>query len=302
MAVTPKISIITAAYNIEDYVEATLESVIGQKRADTEYIFIDGASSDATLKIAQRFSGDIDHLLSEPDSGQYHAINKGAALASGEVMGWLNADDILMPWALSTVAEVFEAFPEVDWITGLPSFINEAGQLTGTQSNLAAYPRKFIQNGWYSKHLGSYLQQESMFWRRSLWERAGGLDTRYTLAADFDLWTRFAEHATLVPVNTPLAAFRRREGQRSGAVAAYEAEVAQICQTKKPAPRLWRWLSRRGLVPRALARLAVTRTGNAISYDTARGKWVKTRRRRSISRLTLSALLEEHRKARQANG
>lgn len=299
MKPAPDISIITAAYNIEGYVEATLKSVIGQKTAGVEYIFIDGASTDSTLEIAQRYAGSIDHLVSEPDQGQYHAIQKGAALASGQIMGWINADDTLMPWALSTVAEIFKTFPEVDWITGLPSFLNEAGQLTGTQSKLPAYPRHFIRNGWYSKHLGAYLQQESMFWRRSLWERVGGLNTSYSLAADFDLWTRFAAHAELVPVNTPLAAFRRRAGQRSGAAAEYEAEVAQICQGKPTPPKLWHWLANRGQAPRALARLLITRKGEAISHDTSLGQWVKSRRRRSISRLSLGALYDEHLKARQ---
>ena len=299
MAVSPQISIITAAYNIEDFVEATLASVAGQKRASTEYIFIDGASTDSTLRIAQRYADSIDHLVSEPDQGQYHAITKGAARANGEIMGWINADDILMPWALSTVKEIFDTFPEVDWITGLPSFLNESGQLTSSQSKLPSYPRAFIRNGWYSKNLGAYLQQESMFWRRSLWEQVGGLDTRYSLAADFDLWTRFANHAELVPVNTPLAAFRRRQGQRSGASDRYEAEVREICQSKKPAPKLWSWLANRGQAPRALARLLISRSGEAISYDTARGQWVKTRRRRSISRVSFGTLVEEHLKARQ---
>ncbi len=296
-ATPPKISIITAAYNIESYVGATLDSVLSQAYPALDYIFIDGASNDATLDIARQRRSGLAHLVSEPDAGQYHAIQKGAALATGEIMGWINADDILMPWALATVAEIFSAFPEVDWITGLPGFLNEAGQLTGTQSKLAAYPQEFIKNGWYSRDLGAYLQQESMFWRRSLWARVGGLDLGYSLAADFDLWTRFAAHAKLVAVNAPLAAFRRRRGQRSGAVDDYAAEVAQICAGKPRAGALWRMAAAKGQVPRALARLLISRQAEAISYNAAKGGWVKTRGRRSISRLSLSALIEEHRKA-----
>ncbi|MCF6272417.1 MAG: glycosyltransferase [Rhodobacteraceae bacterium] len=296
MAAPLKISIITAAYNIEDYVKATLTSVLGQGYPALEYIFIDGASSDATLDIARRHAG-IAKLVSEPDNGQYHAIQKGAALATGEVMGWINADDILLPGALSTVADIFATFPEINWITGLPGFLNEAGQITTTQRNLPSYPRRYLQNGWYSAHLGAYLQQESMFWRRSLWDSVGGLDTRYSLAADFDLWTRFAQETALVPVHTSLAAFRRRQGQRSSAQAQYEAEVAKICANKPAPPRLWRWMAAQGKTPRALCRLLIHHQGEAISYLPALG-WVKTRARRPISRLSFGDLLEERRKER----
>jgi len=290
----PKISIITVAYNMERFIEQTIRSVVDQKTPNVEYVLIDGASSDTTLLIAGKYASSIDTLISEPDDGQYQAIAKGFAHSSGEVMGWINADDILMPWTFSVVAQIFEQFPEVDWITGSPAFLNEAGQLGRIQWNLPTYPRSFIANGWYQKHLGAYLQQESMFWRRSLWDRAGGLDTRYSLAADFDLWTRFANHANLTPVDIPLAAFRERADARSSAGAVkYEAEVAAICAVKPRPPAVWRFMASLGLGPRAIARLLIRRPGEAIIYDRSQRVWKKVRRSRSISRLTPSMLFDE---------
>lgn len=290
----PKISIVTVAYNMERFIEQTIRSVVDQKTSDVEYVLVDGASSDATLAIAKCYQTSIDTLISEPDDGQYQAIAKGFAHSSGEVMGWINADDILMPWTFSVVARIFDQFPEVDWITGSPAFLNEAGQLGRIHWHLPAYPRSFIANGWYQKHLGAYLQQESMFWRRSLWDRVGGLDLRYSLAADFDLWTRFAMHADLIPVDVPLAAFRERTDARSSAGAAkYEAEVAEICAMKPKPPALWSYVAALGLGPRAVARLMTRRRGAGIIYDRNRRAWVKVERSRSISRLTPSMLLDE---------
>lgn len=280
---------------MEPFVAETLKSVVAQKSPHDEYIFIDGASDDRTLEIAQGYEAGIDRLISEPDEGQYDAIAKGMALATGDIMGWINADDILMPSALATVREIFESFPEVDWITGAPSFLNHAGTLVRIQGKLPAYVRRYIANGWHQKTLGAYLQQESMFWRRSLWERAGGLNLDLKLAADFDLWTRFAQHSDLVPVDIPLAAFRERPGQQRSSIqeTAYLEEVAAVCASKPPAPRLWHLIGESGLVLRNAARLLISAKGPAICYDRQAQCWVKITRRRSISRTSLSMLWDE---------
>jgi hypothetical protein len=299
----PKISIVTVAYNMERFIEQTIRSVTDYKTPEIEYILVDGLSDDATLSIAKQYSDYIDILISEPDDGQYQAIAKGFSRSSGEIMGWINADDILMPWTFSVVAQIFDQFPEVDWITGLPSFLNEAGMLGRVQWDLPAYPRNFIANGWYQRYLAGYLQQESMFWRRSLWDRVGGLETRHSLAADFDLWTRFASHADLIPVDVPLAAFRERPDARSAAGAAkYEAEVAAICAAKPRAPALWRLVAALGLGPRAAARLLIQRSGAAIIYDRNQQAWTKVCRSRSISRQSLSMLIDEWRMRRANQG
>ncbi len=289
------ISVVTAAHNMEAFAAETIRSVIAQKGPADEYIFVDGASTDATAAIARGFHEGIDILISEPDEGQYHAIAKGLGRARGDILCWINADDILMPWTFAVVREIFARFPEIDWITGAPAYLSETGQLTRIQGKLPAYPRRFIANGWYRRELGGYLQQESMFWRRSLWERAGGLDLRWRLAADFELWTRFAEHADLVPLDIPLAAFRERPGvQRSSAgAAAYEAEVEAICKAKPAPPRLWRWLARRGVVGRCLCRGLITAPGVALVHDREGGGWRRLSRRRSLARVGWGRLADD---------
>lgn len=289
------ISVVTAAYNMEDTVGETLRSVVSQKRANDQYIFIDGASKDKTFDIARSFSNDIDVMVSEPDQGQYHAIQKGFYHATGDIHAWINADDILMPWTFSVVREIFTRFPKVNWITGNPAFINTTSQLTRIHSKIPSYPRRFIANGWFQKHLGAYLQQESMFWRKDLWDDVGGLDTSYTLAADFDLWTRFAQHTDLIPIDIPLAAFRERPGQQRSSIAEheYEAEIARICTNKPKPPRLWTFVADRGLVARNAARMIITAPSSAIAYDRRNRMWKMTTRRRSLAKSPFAVLLEE---------
>ena len=166
------ISVVTACRNCDNYVENTIHSVIGQQYQNLQYIVVDGASTDSTLEIVNRYRKNIDTIISEPDDGQYHGIQKGMELAHGEIMAWLNADDIYYPWTFSVVQSVFEKYPEVEWLTGVPSYINDAGQCIRVAGNPgSAYPRRYIRNGWFRSSLAGYLQQESMFWRRSLWEK-----------------------------------------------------------------------------------------------------------------------------------
>ena len=296
-----KISVVTAAFNMESLVGETIKSVLDQKLDGDQYVFVDGASSDRTAEVARGFGAGIDVMISEPDEGQYHAIKKGFSYATGDILAWINADDILMPWTFSVVREIFSRFPQVDWITGSTGFLSDTSQLIRVQSKLSAYPRRFIANGWFDKFHGGYLQQESMFWRRSLWDKVGGLDTGFSLAADFDLWTRFAEHADLVPVDVPLAAFRERPGlQRSSSAGdRYEAEVAEIRTSKPPPPAVWSWAANKGLAARNVARLLIGAKHPAIAYDRRDRVWKLTTRRRSLSRVSISAMRDEYAMSRQ---
>ncbi len=288
------ISVVTAVRNMEATVGATVNSVVNQKRNNDQYIFIDGASTDKTLEIARSFKDKIDYFISEPDAGQYHAIAKGFAQASGDVFAWINADDILMPWTFSVVSEIFERFPQVDWITGTPSFLSENGQLTRVEFKPGAYPRRFIANGWFRSNLGGFLQQESMFWRRSLWEKVGGLNLSLSLAADFDLWMRFAQHADLVPVDVPLGAFRLQPGRQRSSVheLKYLSEVAMLCYEKEAPNRLWRILSEKGSTAASIARLLISEKHPIITFDSPARRWEMVSRRRSIARLSLDQILD----------
>jgi len=301
----PSISVVTACFNIGQYIDRTIKSVVGQEYPNLEYIIIDGGSTDNTVNIVQKYINNIDVFVSEPDDGPYHATQKGFDMSHGEIMAWINADDIYYPWTLSVVGEIFENFPDVDWITGLPTLLNDAGQCIRVSNTLSASPREYIRNGWFRPSLTSYLQQESMFWRRSLWEKVGGFDLNLKYAADFKLWTEFAKHADLVGVSVPLAAFRVRPGQQrsSSRKNVYDEEVRRVCRYLKRPPLAWHTIAKRGLRLRFLCSLSIWKKCRIIAYSTEKRKWVLRTLRRPLSRLSLSGLLLENtiRKARKEN-
>jgi hypothetical protein len=138
----------------------------------------------------------------------YDALMKGFSRATGEILGWINSDDLLMPWCLSCVGTYFNSVPNCQWLTGMPSLFNSAGQMVWVAQVAPRYRRGWIRRGWYSGRGMGPIQQESTFFRRSLFEQVGGLDRTLRLAGDFDLWRRFAAHAELHQVGTVLAGFR----------------------------------------------------------------------------------------------
>ncbi|WP_198805235.1 glycosyltransferase family 2 protein [Leptolyngbya sp. BL0902] len=234
MANPLKISIVTPSFNQATFLEATLHSVLGQGYPNLEYRVIDGGSSDSSQEILERYSNQLSSWCSEPDQGQYDAINKGFHPSSGDIMAWINSDDMYTPWAFQIVNEIFTTLPDVEWLTTLCPIVWNAAGSPIYCAQRGGYTRQGFFKGenvpdsaWYS--LGA-IQQESVFWRRSLWEKAGAnLDTRYPLAADFELWARFFQHADLYTVSVPLGGFRTHGNQRSVAQAAqYQAEVNAI--------------------------------------------------------------------------
>lgn len=198
----PLISIVTPSLNQGDFIEATLRSVITQRYPRLEYVVIDGGSTDGSVEIIRRYAGDLACWVSEPDSGHAHALNKGFARTTGEIMAWLNSSDAYYPWTFETVAQVFSHLPEVEWIMGVPTLFGARG---GPKTVGPGYFNVYdVLAGHYS-----WIQQESVFWRRSLWERAGGrLDQSLRCAADFDLWLRFLRLTPLYHVETILGGFR----------------------------------------------------------------------------------------------
>ncbi|MFC1495461.1 glycosyltransferase family 2 protein [Thermodesulfobacteriota bacterium] len=218
-----KISIITPSYNQNQFIEETILSVINQNYGNIEYIIIDGNSTDKSQDTIRRYENKLAYWISEPDKGQYDAINKGFSHSTGDIMTWINADDMYTPWAFSIVSEIFSTFPEIEWITTLyqihwdkRSRPVKCFQINGG----GGYSRKGFYRGENLPGTGRYshgwIQQESTFWRRSLWERAGGyLDTSYKLAADFELWARFFKFTELYSIGSPLGGFRVHENQKT---------------------------------------------------------------------------------------
>ncbi len=209
MTELPKISIVTPSLNQAGFLEETIRSVLDQEYPDLEYVVVDGGSTDGSAEIVRKYGDRLHSWVSEKDGGHADALNKGFARTSGEIMAWINGDDKYMPWTFRVVAEIFTQFPQVNWITGFPAFWNDRGVLTSAER---------IQKNIYDFLFGNYdwIQQESVFWRRSLWEKTGGfIDREYRFMVDGELWCRFFLHDDLVSLDCILGGYRVHPGNRA---------------------------------------------------------------------------------------
>lgn len=212
----PKISIVTTNYNGAAYLEQAIRSVLDQGYQNLEYIVIDGGSTDGSQAVIEKYEKHLAYWESEKDRGFAHAYNKGFAKATGEILAYLNSDDMYCPWALEMVGRSFSDIPEMQWLTTLYP-MNHSPEVGFIGLDPAQpYNRELYYASFYGRNL-QWIQQESTFWRRSLWEEAGGyLDESLNLAIDSELWARFFESAELYAIATPLGGFRVRPDSKSG--------------------------------------------------------------------------------------
>jgi len=282
---------VTAVYNGAKYLDATIRSVLGQGYPNLEYIIVDGGSTDGTLDVIRRHEKQISSWASGPDKGVYDAINKGFESATGDIFGWLNASDLLHTNGLFVVGSVFAAFPEAQWITGRPSDLSPEG-LTVNVRRIPRWSRFRVLAG-----ANRYIQQESTFWRRSLWERAGGgLQLSCKVAADFDLWIRFFRLAQLYSVDALIGGYRAHaDALSSSDYARYNGASDEIIERElsslrgRRAIKLFRRLNAtvervpkfRGIWQRvimeALYRLPGPDSPPVIRFDFDHRKWIITR-------------------------
>jgi glycosyltransferase involved in cell wall biosynthesis len=229
MVFLPKISVVTPSFNQAQFLEATIQSVLSQNYQNLEYIIIDGGSTDGSVEIIKKYEEYLHFWCSEPDGGQYDAINKGFSHSSGEIMAWLNSDDMYYPWALKTVVSIMSDLPQVEWLTTLqPGFWDWEG-FSSKFEIMPGYSKEAFLDGFYlplsRKYIGC-IQQESTFWRQSLWQKVGRyVRTDFKLAGDFDLWSRFFLHTDLYGVISPLGGFRKQSNQRSRQMQQYVIEA-----------------------------------------------------------------------------
>ena len=225
----PLVSIIMPVYNGEEYINTAISSIIAQSYENIELIVIDGSSTDNTLKILEQYDKHIAYLVSEKDNGMYSAINKGLSRANGDILCWLNSDDFYFPLAIENVVKTFNTFEDVEWLTGRKVVINQNDQIIKIGC-FKSFNSAFIKKGYYRGGAFGFITQETTFWKKSLMDKSGYLREDLKVASDFELWTRFAEHAKLYSLNTILAAFRSHEGQLSSDIQRYNDE----CDSIKP--------------------------------------------------------------------
>lgn len=168
---------------MEKYIEGTIISVLSQNYDNLEYIIVDGGSTDSSMEIINKYRDKIAVVISEPDHGMYDAIAKGFAIATGDIFAYINADDTYFPHTFRLVNEIFTANSEIDWIGGRPAYINENRNLTDIFPQVGAKRSKDIARGYFHQNAYGFLMQESMFWRKELYIKSGGLMVLYVWQA-----------------------------------------------------------------------------------------------------------------------
>jgi glycosyltransferase involved in cell wall biosynthesis len=180
-----KISIVVPSFNQGQFIGATLQSIIDQNYPNLELIVVDGGSKDETVAVINQYAAHIDWWVSEPDSGQTAAINKGFARSSGEIMAWINSDDLAAPGALTRVAAWFAAHPETHVVYGDRLLIDENGDEV-SRWILPPHSRRVLD--W-----ADFIPQETLYWRRSAWDVVGArLDESFRFAMDWDFLLRLS--------------------------------------------------------------------------------------------------------------
>jgi glycosyltransferase involved in cell wall biosynthesis len=209
----PRFGIVTPSYNQDRFVGETIASVLNQPGVNVQYVVQDGGSTDTSVEVIRQHSDRITQWESTRDRGQADAISRGFAKIAGsaaDLMGWLNSDDVYLPGTLAFVADYFVRHPNVDAIYGHRILIDENSKEVGRWF-LPPHDDEMLR-------LNDYVPQETLFWRRHIWERVGGLDPSLQFAMDWDLLLRFqSAGAKIVRLPYFLACFRIHALQKTSA-------------------------------------------------------------------------------------
>ena len=202
-----RVSIIIPSYNKGEFLEETLISIFDQDYEDIETIIVDAESTDDTEAIIGKYRDKIDVYLREPDKGQSDAINKGARLASGEVIGWLNADDLLYPGAIKKIAHAFSRNPQVGVVYGAGAKVDISGMV------VKDIPYRPFDTSLLRKMF--FILQPSMYFKRELFQRVGGLNVESHLAMDWELVLKMLPVADFLPLHDKVAKLRMYDGTKT---------------------------------------------------------------------------------------
>ncbi len=220
----PSISVITPSYNQGRFVDQTIESVLSQNIPALEYIVMDGGSSDETVKILKRYEGRL-RWVSEKDNGQADAINKGIKATKGEIIGYLNSDDIYYPGALAAVLAFFKKHPEVDVLYGDADHIDSNGTVI----------EPYYTEDWDYDRLKEvcFLCQPSVFFKRRLIKEAGLFDSSLRYCMDYEYWLRLGAITPFARLNKKLAGSRMyKENKSLGSRVAVHQEMNDMLKKR----------------------------------------------------------------------
>lgn len=221
----PRITIVTPSFNQGIFLDACMRSVLDQGYPNLEYIVMDGGSMDNSLSVIRKHAERLAYWQSGPDGGQYKAIMEGLNRGTGEIMAWLNADDLYFGPCLFKVAMQFMTNPKTRWIAGRPAVCDQMSKI-GSHRDLQWSHAGILNVSGALKD--QFLGQDAVFWRRDLWVETGSkLDWNYSLAADFDLWVRFSRIAPIYTIQDIFSAYRHHGDQR--AVTLKKEYITQMC-------------------------------------------------------------------------
>lgn len=265
----PLISIVTPSFNQAEYIADTINSVLEQGYSKLEYIVRDGGSQDDTVKVLEELSASLAYWESAPDGGQANAVNLGMRRANGEILAWLNSDDLLLPGSLAYVAGYFERHPEVDVVYGNRILIDSQGRDIGRWV-MPVHEDETLR--W-----ADYAPQETLFWRRRTWEAIGGcLDEDFHFALDWDMLLRFREAgARMARLPRFIGAFRIHDNQKNFTIGhVHGSEVRKLISrthgkemSAREIHRNMKPFFRRHVVCDRLFRLGLLRYGMSSRFD-----------------------------------
>ncbi|MEW5803372.1 MAG: glycosyltransferase family 2 protein [bacterium] len=205
----PRISVITPSYNQAVFLETAILSVLNQHYPNLEYIVIDGGSMDGSVEIIKKYRHCLSYWISEPDKGMYHAINKGLRMARGEIIAYLNSDDLYLPDAFRAAVEHFQKEPQAALIYSNCLFIDANGDCLYTYRYLPFTLRRFAALTWSS------IAQPTTFWRNSIHQAGIYFDESFKMAGDFDFYLRVGQQFRIDYIKGTIAAFRLHQNSQS---------------------------------------------------------------------------------------